>query len=103
MRFKIKNRKIFGIPLYNEPGMRPGNAPEWVYRWWKRAIKAWTDLMGGVLIAVVAMNVYALHVLHQEKPWLFYRLVTPKWSSWQEQREAERFEHTYGELFGISQ
>ncbi len=57
-RFKIKNPKIFGIPLYVEPGMRPGNAPDWVYKWWNRGVRAWAGLMIGGLIGVAAL---ALH------------------------------------------
>lgn len=72
----FKHTKILGIPLVAGPGDRPGNAPDWVYKWWNRAINAWLDLMMGLVICAVFATLYALHELHQEQPAVFHKLMT---------------------------
>lgn len=99
-RFKIKNRTIFGIPLYAEPHMRPGDGPEWAYRWWNRLLNAWMDLMMGLLIFAFVDMIYTLSVLYEERPDFYFRVMAKEWSAWEAARAADRYDSTYGVIFG---
>lgn len=99
-RFKIKNRMIFGIPLYAEPHMRPGNAPEWFYKWWDRFLNTVMDLVMGLLIVGFVNMIYSLNVLYKEHPGFYFKVMAKEWSRWEESRAAARHDSTYGVLFG---